>query len=97
MYAAILRMRFPEENREAVVRFLRDELVPVIRDNPGFRGFQVLDDGTPGELLMVDSWERREDSVAAGQKPEAVAIHACFGPLGLEVAAATRYRVVAQA
>ncbi len=97
MYAAILRMRFPDEHREAVVRFLRDELVPVIRDNPGFRGFQVLDAETPGELVMLDTWDSPEDSAAAGQRPEAVAVHARFAALGLEVAAATRYAVVVQA
>jgi quinol monooxygenase YgiN len=94
MYAAILRMRFPEENREAVIRFQRDEIAPVIRDNPGFRAFQVLDDGTPGELVMIDTWDSREASVAAIQQPAAVAIHARYAELGLEVAAATRYTVL---
>jgi quinol monooxygenase YgiN len=95
MYAAILRMRFPEENRQAVIRFLRDEMAPVIRDNPGFRAFQVLDDGTSGELVMIDTWDSREASVAAIQQPAAVAIHARYTQLSLEVAAATRYTAVA--
>lgn len=86
MYAAILR-----------VRFLAEEMLPVIRDNPGFRGFQVLDEGTPGELVMIDTWERREDSMAALQRPEAAAVHARYTALGLTVAAATRCTVVAQA
>jgi quinol monooxygenase YgiN len=97
MYAAILQMRFPPENHEAVLRLLRDEMLPVIRANPGFRDFQVLDDGTPGALVMIDIWDSREDSMAAGQKPEAIAVHARFAPLGLEVASATRYTVVAHA
>jgi quinol monooxygenase YgiN len=95
MYAAILQMRFPPENHEAVLRLLRDELLPIIRENPGFRDFRVLDDGTPGTLVMIDTWDSREDSVAAGQKPDAIAIHAQFAPLGLEAASATRYTVVA--
>ena len=89
-------MRFSDKHREAVVRFLRDELVPVIRDNPGFHGFQVLDADTPGELVMLDTWDSREDSVAAGQRPDAVVVHARFAVLGLEVMAATRYAVVVQ-
>ena len=94
MYAAILQMRFPPENYEAVLRFLRDEMLPIIRDNPGFRDFRVLDSGTPGTLVMIDTWDRLEDSVAAGQRPEAIAIHARYVALGLEVATATRYTVV---
>jgi len=48
-----------------VVRFLGEEMLPVIRANPGFLDFQVLDAGAPGELVMIDTWERAEDAVAA--------------------------------
>lgn len=94
MYAAILRLRFPEANRDAVIHFLHHDMAPVIRDNPGFRAFQVLDDGTPDELTMIDTWDSREHSVAAIQQPNAIAIHACYVELNLEVATATRYTVL---
>jgi quinol monooxygenase YgiN len=95
MYAAILQMRFPPENHDAVLRFLRNEMLPIIRDNPGFQDFRVLDSGVPGTLVMIDTWDRLEDNVAAGQRPEASAVHARYAALGLEVASATRYTVVA--
>ncbi len=95
MYAAILHMTFPPERHDDVVRFLRDEMLPVIRDNAGFIDFRVLDPNSPGELVTIDTWERREDSVRAIQRPDAVAVHSRYADLGLEVASATRYTVVA--
>jgi quinol monooxygenase YgiN len=94
MYAAILHLRFPPDRRDEVVRFLREEMLPVIRDNPGFLNFQVLDGEAPGELVMVDTWERPDDSIAAGQAPAAVAVHGRFAELELSVAGAGRYTVV---
>jgi len=95
MYAAILHLTFPPERHDEVVRFLRDEMTPVIRDNPGFVDFRVLDDGTPGQLVMIDTWQRREDSAAAIQRPEAVAAHDRYTELEIAVTVATRYTVVA--
>ena len=95
MYAAILHMTFPPERHDDVVRFLRDEMLPVIRDNAGFIDFRVLDPNSPGELVMIDTWESREDSVQAIQRPAAVAVHSRYADLELEVASATRYAVVA--
>jgi quinol monooxygenase YgiN len=62
VYAAILRVTFPPERREEVVRFLDAEMLPVIRHNPGFVDFRVLDSQEPGELIMIDAWRSREDS-----------------------------------
>src|SRR5215510_12456371 len=95
VYAAILRLAFPAHRHEEVLRFLRDEMLPVIRDNPGFVDCRVLDAGVPGELVMIDTWRRREDSVTAGQKPAAVAVHSRYDDLGISVMAATRYAVAA--
>jgi quinol monooxygenase YgiN len=88
-------MRFPAGRRDEVVRFLHDEMLPVIRANPGFLDFRVLDAGdTPGALVMIDTWERAEDAASAGQAPAAVAVHGRFADLELSVAEATRYTVV---
>jgi len=94
MYAAILHLAFPPHRHDEVIRFLADEMLPVIRGNPGFVDFRVLDAGSPGELVMMDSWVRREDSVAAGQRPNAVAVHGRYAELAITVSSATRYTVV---
>jgi quinol monooxygenase YgiN len=96
MYAAILHVAFPPDRQAEVVRYLAEEMLPVIRANPGFLDFRVLDAGTPGELVLIDTWERREDSARAAQRPEAMAVHARYADLGLSVTSAGRYAVVAQ-
>jgi hypothetical protein len=70
-------------------------MVPVIRDNAGFIDFRVLDAGVPGELVMIDTWHRQEDSRAAAQHPAAVAVHERYQALQITVEAANRYSVVA--
>jgi len=94
MYAAILHLAFPPDRHDEVIRFLADEMLPVIRDSPGFVDFRVLDAGNPGELVMMDSWVRREDSLTAGQRPNAIAVHRRYADLGITVSSATRYTVV---
>jgi quinol monooxygenase YgiN len=94
VYAAILHLSCPPERHADVVRFLADEMLPVIRANEGFVDLRVLDSGTPGELVMIDTWRRREDSAAAGQRPEALAVHARYTELGISVTTAGRYTVV---
>ena len=94
MYAAILHLSFPPENHAEVVRFLGEEMLPVIRDNDGFIDFRVMDAGVPGELVMVDTWYQREDSEAASSKPAAVSVHERYNALGITVSAARRYSVV---
>ena len=94
MYAAILRVTFPEPRRTDVVEFLRAEMLPVIRGNAGFIDFRVLDSGSPGELIMIDTWEREEDSAEAAKHPAATRVHARYAELGIEVASATRHTVI---
>jgi quinol monooxygenase YgiN len=94
MYAAILYLSFPPGNHAEVVRFLGEEMLPVIRDNEGFVDFRVMDAGVPGELVMIDSWRRREDSEAAGARPTAVSVHERYTALGITVSSAKRYEVV---
>jgi quinol monooxygenase YgiN len=94
MYAAILHVSFPPTSHADVVRFLGDEMLPVIRANDGFLDFRVLDPGTPGELVMIDTWRHREDSTAAAARPDAAAVHARYTELGITVTAASRYAVV---
>ncbi len=94
MYAAILHVTFPESRRADVVQFLRAEMLPVIRDNAGFIDFRVLDSGSPGELIMIDTWERQEDSTVAARHPAAAAVHARYAELGIEVASASRHTVI---
>ena len=95
MYAAILHLTFPPGQHDQVVRFLCDEMMPVIRDNEGFVDFRVLDAGTAGELVTIDTWNHHDDAVAAIQRPAAQAVHARYADMGIAVKSATRYSVLA--
>jgi quinol monooxygenase YgiN len=95
MYAAILYLTFPPENHTSVIAYLSNEMGPVIRDNPGFLDFRVLDRGTAGDLVMIDTWESQEDSAAAAARPGAVEVHERYTALGIEVSSAARYEVAA--
>jgi quinol monooxygenase YgiN len=94
MYAAMLHVNFPPANHDEVVRFLGKEMLPVIRDNDGFIDFQVMDAGMPGELVMIDTWQRREDSERASARPAAIDVHERYTALQIRVSAAARYEVV---
>jgi quinol monooxygenase YgiN len=94
MHAAILRVTFPEARRADVVEFLRAEMLPVVQGNTGFVDFRVLDSGSPGEMVMIDTWERQEDSAEAARQPAARGVHARYAELGIEVASATRHTVI---
>lgn len=94
MYAAIPHLSFPPQNHAGVVRFLGEEMLPVIRDNDGFVDLRVMDAGAPGELVMIDTWRRREDSEAAAARDNAVAVHERYNALRITVSAAKRYVVV---
>jgi hypothetical protein len=87
-------MSIPESRRPDVVEFLRTEMLPVIKDNAGFIDFRVLDAGSPGELIMIDTRERREDSAQAATHPAAAAVHARYAELGMAVASTTRHTVI---
>jgi quinol monooxygenase YgiN len=95
MYAAIVHLSFPPQRHDEVARFLCEEMLAVIRDNDGFVDFRVLDAGTAGELVIIDTWNRREDAVAAMQHPSAQAVHARYAEMDIAVASATRYKILA--
>jgi quinol monooxygenase YgiN len=94
MYAAILHVSFPAEKKAEVVDFLRTEMLPVISGNPGFVDFRVLDGGTPGELVMIDTWRCQEDSAEAARRPDAAAVHDRYSDLGIKVTSASRHDVI---
>jgi hypothetical protein len=50
----------------AAVRMYEDEVMPELREQPGYRGALVLT--TPeGKGLLVTFWDREEDAEAAGE------------------------------
>jgi heme-degrading monooxygenase HmoA len=59
VYARVVDLRFPSEMRDEVVRAGRG-LTPVLREQRGFEGLQILTDSEAGEGIIVSFWETEE-------------------------------------
>jgi hypothetical protein len=46
MYAAVLHLSVPSGRHDEIIQFLQEEMSPVIEDNEGFIGFQVVETST---------------------------------------------------
>ena len=53
-----------------------------------------MDAGVPGELVMIDTWRRREDSERASARPAATGVHERYRALEIAVTSVTPYEVV---
>ena len=65
MYARVATIRFPPDLRAEVVRVARG-LTPVLREQRGFSGLQVLTDPNTGEGIIISLWET-EDAAKASE------------------------------
>ena len=59
MYARVTNIRFPPEMRAEVVRVVGG-LRPVLREQRGFNGLQVLTDPNAGEDIIITLWETED-------------------------------------
>jgi quinol monooxygenase YgiN len=59
VYARVTNIRFPPEMRAEVVRVFRG-LMPVLREQRGFNGLQVLTDPSAGEGIFISLWETED-------------------------------------
>ncbi len=64
MYAKVTNIKFPPGIRTEVVRVAQG-LAPVLRDQRGFEGLQVLTDPNEGEGIIVSLWETEADAEAS--------------------------------
>jgi heme-degrading monooxygenase HmoA len=65
VYARVVTIRFPSDMRAEVVRVARG-LMPVLREQRGFSGLQVLTDPNIGEGIIISLWET-EDAAKASE------------------------------
>jgi heme-degrading monooxygenase HmoA len=64
VYAKVTNTKFPLEMRAKVVRVAQG-LVPILRDQQGFEGLQVLTDPNEGEGIIVSLWKTETDAEAS--------------------------------
>ena len=64
MYAMVTNVRFPPSMRPEVVGVARG-LVPILKEQQGFTGLNVLTDPSIGESIIVSFWETEADAEAS--------------------------------
>jgi heme-degrading monooxygenase HmoA len=64
MYARVTNIRFPS-NMKAEVVTVAQGLAPVLENQRGFKGLQVLTDPNVGEGIIVSLWEAEADAEAS--------------------------------
>ena len=63
-----MNIRFPPDMRNEVVR-VGSGLTPILRNQEGFKGLQVLTDPGAGEGMIVSFWETEADAEASEASP----------------------------
>lgn len=64
MYAKVTSIKFPPGMRTEVVHVAQG-LAPILRNQRGYEGLQVLTDPNTGEGIIVSLWETEADAEAS--------------------------------
>ena len=64
MYARVTNIRFPPDMK-AEVSGVAQGLAPILKQQVGFKDFQVLTDPNAGEGIIVSLWETEADAQAS--------------------------------
>jgi heme-degrading monooxygenase HmoA len=64
VYARVTNIRFPPELR-AEVNGVAQGLGPILKQQRGFKGLQVLTDPSMGEGILASLWETEADAAAS--------------------------------
>ncbi len=64
MYAKVTNIKFPPAVRTEVIRVAHG-LAPILRDQRGFEGLQMLTDPNEGEGIIVSLWQTEADAEAS--------------------------------
>jgi hypothetical protein len=95
MFARVSHVRYPPEHHDAGLRVVSEELLPALRQAPGYRGCCLLAGGRPGTGLAVVLWASEEAADAAAADRGVTAAHVQLSALGLAIEARQIYEVVA--
>ena len=68
MYARVTSIRFPPDMK-VEVSSVAQGLAPILKQQRGFEGLQVLTDPNAGEGIIVSFWETEADAEASEASP----------------------------
>lgn len=95
MFARVSHVRYPPEHHDAGLRVVLEDLLPALRQAPGYRGCLLLANSRPGTGLAVVLWASEETADAAAADRGVTAAHVQLSTLGLAIDARQIYEVVA--
>jgi hypothetical protein len=67
MFAQVVEGGASLEKREEMDRLVREELIPALREEPGFAGALNLVDRRTGNAMMIMLWETEEQATVPSQ------------------------------
>ena len=91
MYIRVTRGRFSSANTDESVRLARDQLVPILKQRPGFRSYYAGLNHDTGTLISISVWDTRTQAQA-----EEV-IHGPFEALGIRFETPEIFEVTVEA
>ena len=68
MYARVTNIRFPPQMKAEVSRVAQG-LAPILKEQRGFKGLQVLTDPNAGKGIIVSLWETETEAEASEARP----------------------------
>lgn len=87
MYAAVNRVSLRPDRGDQGIAIWRDKLVPLLRQQAGFRGVIVMRDVSASRGMSITTWDAETDFRAFERTDEA---RAHFGEIGENVLAGPR-------
>jgi heme-degrading monooxygenase HmoA len=92
VYARVSTLEGSPEQIDEGLRFLREELLPTGKEDPGFKGLIALGDRQSGKALSITLWESEETMRATEQDADQLR-SAWAERSGQEIASVERYEV----
>ncbi len=65
MYARILRSHFKPEKVDEAARMFEESVLPLCRQQPGFRGAFFMKDAGSGDSVVITLWEDQDAMLAS--------------------------------
>jgi heme-degrading monooxygenase HmoA len=86
MHARMTVMEGTPDRMDAAASQIEDDVLPLLRQQDGFKGFTVMGDRSTGKVVAVSFWESEQalkasdDAVRASRERSAQAVGASAGP-----------------
>lgn len=68
MHARVTPVAVQPDKVDEIVATTDSEIIPEMKDDPGFKGFYVLGDRSTGESLVITMWETEDDEQTSRPK-----------------------------